>query len=280
MHRLESTKLVCNAKEKYARKKKDRKAADVSGTSTEAVSKAQKALQPYEFLKWLDGFMQTRQGRSNLPIKRQSTEEEKLPFDYEEFSELSPAMVTTSEGDPFDAAPDITEQDEQPPTVVKKSANTAAGNTINNTGKKKRAGIKGSARESLMEDMEFSLIRTLQDKVSNKRKADEDTIKEESNEDLFCKSLAADLKELPPYEKCIAKNEIRNIFCKYQMSAMNKQQNQQVILQTPVQAERVQQNSQYGFMQYNQSQFKIDSLIQPRLQWHHFLLHLDHGEVV
>ena len=77
---LKAQSLFATLKKKYARKKKDRKAADVSGTSTEAVSKAQKALQPYEFLKWLDGFMQTCQGRSNLPIKRQSTEEEELPF--------------------------------------------------------------------------------------------------------------------------------------------------------------------------------------------------------
>ena len=38
-----------------------------------------------------------------------------------------------------------------------------------------------------------------------------DQNKEETNEDLFCKSLAADLKELPPYERCMAKNEMRNI---------------------------------------------------------------------
>ena len=62
------------------------------------------------------------------------------------------------------------------------------------------------------------------------------------------------MKDLPSYEKCIAKYEIRNVVFKYQMSAMNKQQNQQAILQTPLQAERVQQTAQYGFMQHNQSQ--------------------------
>ena len=102
---------------------------------------------------------------------------------------------------------------------------------------KKRPGIKGSAREDLLEDMEFSLIKNLNERVSNKRKAEE--TKEESKEDLFCRSLAADLKDLPCYERCLARNEIRNVVFKYQMSVMNKQ-HQQANPQT----------AQYGFMQY------------------------------
>ena len=254
---MKAQSLFSTLKKKYARKKKDRKAADVSGTSTEAVAKAQKALQPYDFLQWLNGFIQTRQGRSNLPNRGQNpdeeqeeeeeeVEEEQFSYEYED-NELSPATVT-HEKDPSD----VVEQNDQP---LVKSATRAAGNKINNKqySKQKRAGIKGSARESLMEDMEFSLIRDLQEKVGKKRKA-EDTIIEESSEDLFCKSLAADLKELPHYEKCMAKQEIRSVVCKYQMTAMNKQQ-QNLIPKTPVQVESEQQSSQYGFMQFNQSPF-------------------------
>ena len=108
---------------------------------------------------------------------------------------------------------------------------------VHHTSKKQRPGIKGSVRENLLEDMEFSLIKNLNERVSNKRKAEE--TKEESKEDLFCRSLAADLKDLPCYERCLARNEIRNVIFKYQMSVMNKQ-HQQANPQT----------AQYGFMQY------------------------------
>ena len=84
--------------------------------------------------------------------------------------------------------------------------------------------IKGSARENLLEDMEFSLIKNLNEKVSEKKKAkDQDR---ETTEDLFCKLLAADLKMLPVYERFIARNEIRGVMFKLQMSVLKKQQSQ------------------------------------------------------
>ena len=54
--------------------------------------------------------------------------------------------------------------------------------------------------------MEFSLIKDLSDS-RKKRK-----VKEENAEDLFCKSLAADLKELPLYERLNAKMKEERLF--------------------------------------------------------------------
>ena len=65
--------------------------------------------------------------------------------------------------------------------------------------------------------MEFSLIKELSDS-RKKGKAEK-----ENTEDLFCKSLAADLKEMPLYEKLSVKNEIRGIVFKYQMSLLVRQ---------------------------------------------------------
>ena len=42
-------------------------------------------------------------------------------------------------------------------------------------------------------------------------------------EELFCSSLAAKLKDLPEYERCVAKNELRNVIFKYQMMVLNRQ---------------------------------------------------------
>ena len=59
----------------------------------------------------------------------------------------------------------------------------------------KRQGIKGARRDDLLDDMEFPLIKDLSDS-RKKRKAEEETAK-----DLFCKYLAADLKEMSLYER-------------------------------------------------------------------------------
>ena len=65
--------------------------------------------------------------------------------------------------------------------------------------------------------MELSPTNDLSDS-RKKRKTEEENV-----EDLFCKSLAADLKEMPLYERLNAKNEIRGIVFKYQMSVLARQ---------------------------------------------------------
>jgi hypothetical protein len=48
------------------RKRKEFKEANRSGTSTKALEKAEKALDQYKFLNWMDGFIQPRDGRTNI----------------------------------------------------------------------------------------------------------------------------------------------------------------------------------------------------------------------
>ena len=55
-----------NLKKKYMRKKKDYKEANRSGTSTKALEKTEKALDQYTFINWMDGFIQPRDGRTNI----------------------------------------------------------------------------------------------------------------------------------------------------------------------------------------------------------------------
>ena len=60
--------------------------------------------------------------------------------------------------------------------------------------------------------MEFSLIKDLSDS-RKKRK-----VKEENVEDLFCKSLAADLKEIPLCERLNAKMKEEGLFSSIKQS--------------------------------------------------------------
>ena len=72
------------------------------------------------------------------------------------------------------------------------------------------------SQETLMDNMEMSLIRDLRTQASQPVHLDD-------NEDLFGRSISADLRDLPHFERMMAKNEIRNVLLKYQVSAYNKQ---------------------------------------------------------
>ena len=48
------------------RKKKEFRDANRSGTSTNALEKAEKALEQYRFTEWMSSFIQQRNGRTNI----------------------------------------------------------------------------------------------------------------------------------------------------------------------------------------------------------------------
>ena len=63
----------------------------------------------------------------------------------------------------------------------------------------------------------------MHENIAKKRQKQADKKDEKSAEELFCCSLAAELKELLEYERCMAKNELRNVIFKYQMMVLNRQ---------------------------------------------------------
>ena len=64
--RSQNTNFICNTEKQVFTKKKDLKSASKSGNSA-VMLKAEKAFDSCKFLSWLDDFIQSRQGRSNLP---------------------------------------------------------------------------------------------------------------------------------------------------------------------------------------------------------------------
>ena len=184
-----------------------------SGTSSGVVTKAEKSLGQYNFLKWLDDFTQARQGRSNLPSKNVDSQNENFSFTEGDSLDDAFDVVSASSEHGVDSHGDeneiITENSSR-----KQAKKLSATEMVSN----KRPGIKGSAKE-IIDDMEFSLISKLNEQISEKRK---------DNEEVFCKSLALDLRDLPPYERCIAKQEMRNVIFKHQMSVMSRQMHQNI----------------------------------------------------
>ena len=66
--------LFTNLKKRYLKKRNELKLSKKSGTSAEAVLKAEKTFKPYQFLVWLDDFIQLRKGKTiRLRLRKRST---------------------------------------------------------------------------------------------------------------------------------------------------------------------------------------------------------------
>ena len=55
-------------------------------------------------------------------------------------------------------------------------------------------------------------------------------LKEESEEELFGRTFVFELKQLPQYEKVMAKNELTSVMFKYQMMAIQKNMGNEIHL--------------------------------------------------
>ena len=183
-------------KKKYLRKRKELKDAKKSGTSADVVEKAERLFKPYSFLSWLDNYVQAREGRTNIP--RNGAQEE-VEID----------AMATAENRPEEEEVEEQSLIEEPPKLSRKMAG------------KKRPQMSQSSKDAHMNEMEFSLMNSLRETIAERRK--QTSQKEDDADDLFCRTLASELKELPNMAKCMAKNEIRNVIFKYQMSVMRNQ---------------------------------------------------------
>lgn len=205
------------------RKKKDFKEANRSGTSTKALEKTEKALDQYKFFNWMDGFIQPRDGRTN--IKSTADTNDRTEKENEE-----PIMSQNREEDENDYQCDqppsqreerASDSDKEPPTEDPLPENEAPSKP-----KKGKKRIQGAAKDTLLEEMEFSLISKMNARMSEREKRQREgknNKKELDSEDVFCQGLAMDLKQLPMYERCMAKNEMRNVLYKYQIAHMERQ---------------------------------------------------------
>lgn len=198
------------------RKKKEFKDANRSGTSTKALEKTEKALEQYKFMQWMDGFIQPRDGRTNL--KNASEKNDKEDNEKDEGHAPSPVEDDTMDNNPL--SPQNTDEEVEDQEILPEREESFKPS-------KRKKQIQGAAKESLLEDMEFSLISKMNSRMSEreKRKQEkrEDPKKGLDSEDVFCQALALDLKQLPMYERCIAKHELRNVVYKHQMACMERQ---------------------------------------------------------
>ena len=201
-------------KKRYLKKRNELKASKKSGTSADEVARAEKNFRPYQFLSWLDDFVQIREGRTNLPTDIDELEDEDSNYQ-----------------------PDDEENADNTETVERKKPNQF----------KTARGKKRTAKMSSSEETELQLFQTLSDRIAAKT-----NVLEEESEDLFCKHLALDLKKLPDFEKLNAQHEIRNIMFRYQMKRFRGDRfvNQQMNFSPPMIPQ--QQPFESNVLQHNQ----------------------------
>ena len=199
-----------NLKKKYLRKKRELKDANKSGTSTKAYERAERALNQYQFLNWLDKFVQPRDGRNNLPAPAAEQSEH---AEIRETNEAEEIFERDNEDETVAADADDESSQLSDKTLAKPF----------NPPPKKKSKIQGAAKEALMEEMEFSLMKKMNERLKKRDQQKSEKRTQPDGEELFAQALALDLKQLPQYERCIAKGELRGIIMKHQMAVLEKQ---------------------------------------------------------
>ena len=203
----------------------------------------------YKFMHWMDRFIQPREGRTNIRSNveksnsnKEDDDEEMIP-DENKIEDCEEHFITQKNSNQSRESDEEDEEEEEemgrqpinlePPTEAQitesQRKDSQRTEPKSSKSKKQKKQIQGANKASLIEEMEFSLMSKMNTHISNrerKRKLsenEENQKKELSSEDIFCQALAIDLKQLPQYERCMAKHDLRNVLYKHQMAVMERQ---------------------------------------------------------
>ena len=161
-------------------------------------------------MNWLDKFVQPRDGRNNLPAPAAEQSEH---AEIRETNEAEEIFERDNEDETVAADADDESSKLSDKTLAKPF----------NPPPKKKSKIQGAAKEAVMEEMEFSLMKRMNERLEKRNQQKSEKRTQPDGEELFAQALALDLKQLPQYERCIAKGELRGIIMKHQMAVLEKQ---------------------------------------------------------
>ena len=186
---------------KYVRRKKTLKDLKRSGTDAGKVMKTEKDMREYLFLSWLDSFVYERNNKCNLqnnendmeasePVERNITEIDPIIFDDVDVQNRSssPATFGPESGNVIA---------EKPSSFISQATGQLKW-VKNNKASNKRQKITEAPSSNT------EILRKLTETVMKEEK-------EDSEEDVFAKYVASELKGLNMRQKRLAKNEITNI---------------------------------------------------------------------
>lgn len=189
-----------NFKKRYMKKKNAVKKADRSGTSSISFNKAKKDLEPYLFFSWYDEFSRPRASKTNIK---------------EVFSD-SESFV----------GEDVLETEEQVDEDQEISINSDAEKEepINITTLRPPQEKKSKIRKDLRkeEDDDLEMMKGIARQIQERRSVQ----KTDDAEDLYCKSLAIELRKFSERERYVIKHEFNEILFKHNMNRLQSQSTQ------------------------------------------------------
>ena len=151
------------------RKKKEFRDADRSGTLMNALEKAEKALQQYRFMKWMSSFIQPRDARTNMKKvsdnKNNTSEPEKDELEKDEDDEEGMSLDEEDTLDNWEQPIQSFSQRKEDEEVCVEDRNPQPDGPSKS--KKRKAPIKGAAKDALLEEMEFSMLSKINSRIMN-----------------------------------------------------------------------------------------------------------------
>lgn len=195
-----------NLKKRYRKKKNQLKKNSGSGAGSDDVNKAKQALKPYEFLSWIDSFVQMRPGRSNISTPHETA--------YVETEEENGSETEDFSTEPIEE--NINEGESQSGSMLNSPGSSCSitDPPAKKTFVKKRKQRKNDINDQYMNEMELSIIKSLKDDLSEKKSETPDAIRG------FMITLEADFRQLGEREAHMARIEIQQIMFKYQMARL------------------------------------------------------------
>ena len=199
-------------KKKYSRKRVNLRKSSRSGAGTRDIEKAKKELEEYSFLRWLDSFVRPRKTKSNIPAASMEINEN-LDVAYK--VEIDDYESEESEGVGSDALNDDTESfttlEESAPSKKYEKEQVMVNRKLPSFAQVNQAEIMGS---------ELDVMGNML-KVWKKRLTSISDGKQDDEDDLFGKLVAAELKKLPERQKFRLKHEINNLIYNYKLQNEN-----------------------------------------------------------
>ena len=159
-----------NLQKKYLRKKRELKDANKSSTLTKAYKREERVFNQYQFLNWLDKFVQARDGRNNLlALAAEQSEHAEI----RETNEVEEIFERDNEDET------VTADDESSQLSDKTLAKPF------NRPPKKKSKIQGAAKKAVMEEIEFYLMKRMNERLKKRDQEKSEKRTQPDGEDMF-----------------------------------------------------------------------------------------------
>ena len=200
-----------------------------SGTSREAVEKAESELNQLKFMTWINEFIQPRASRTSFDVEESqqidddntnSLEDSNVAYENDNLEETNNEERTI---EPFETSLRQSNEEESfelSPAIAKEPTEKT-----NNQDAKKKVPTKrklSAINEREMDHQRFSFMKKINQRLESREKK-----KLDDAEDRFVATVADELRALPYRERLLAKNEIKNTLFRYQIQVLERGNNRQ-----------------------------------------------------